>query len=139
MRHYKSIRDLEKADAEELQNVPDIGATTAECISAFFRNPENAQILSELEAAGVNLTVRETETAEQVFAGLTFVITGTLPTMGRREAQELIEKHGGKCAGSVSKKTNYVVAGEAAGSKLEKAKELGIPILTEEELKSMLR
>ena len=138
MRHYKSIRDLEKADAEELQNVPDIGATTAECISAFFRNPENAQILSELEAAGVNLTVRETETADQVFAGLTFVITGTLPTMGRREAQELIEKHGGKCAGSVSKKTNYVVAGEAAGSKLEKAKELGIPVLTEEELKSML-
>ena len=95
------------------------------------------EILKNLKEAGVRMEAFEEEHGEK-FAGLTFVITGTLPTMGRSEAQELIEKNGGKVSGSVSKKTSYVLAGEAAGSKLTKAQELGIAVLTEEEFLALL-
>lgn len=138
MKYYQDIRQLKQAGLEELQRIPDIGLTTAGCIREFFDNPENVAVLDTLEELGVNMKVTEENNAPQLFAGKTFVITGTLPSMGRREAQELIEKHGGKCAGSVSKKTAYVIAGEAAGSKLDKAKELGIPILTEQELLALI-
>lgn len=138
MRHYASIGELRGASVEELTAIQDIGATTAACIREFFDNPVNARVLEELAAAGVNMAVQEESRAPQVFEGLTFVITGTLPTLGRREAQELIERHGGKCAGSVSKKTDYLVAGEAAGSKLDKARTLGTKILTEAELLGMI-
>ena len=138
MKYYQDIRQLKQAGLEELQRIPDIGLTTAGCIREFFDNPENVAVLDTLEELGVNMKVTEENNAPQLFAGKTFVITGTLPSMGRREAQELIEKHGGKCAGSVNKKTAYVIAGEAAGSKLDKAKELGIPILTEQELLALI-
>jgi DNA ligase (NAD+) len=95
--------------------------------------------MSELERAGVNMTVQKDAGATNKLAGMTIVVTGTLPTLGRKEATELIEKNGGKCSGSVSKKTTMVLAGEAAGSKLTKAQELGIKIITEEELLEMLK
>ena len=84
------------------------------------------------------MEAEQAETIDSAISGKTVVVTGTLPTLGRKEAQELIEKYGGKASGSVSKKTDYVLAGEAAGSKLTKAQELGIPVLTEEEFKALL-
>ena len=138
MRHYQDVNQLRQASLEELQQIPDIGMTTAACIREFFDNPKNTAILDTLKELGVNMAVTAQNAAPQTLAGKTFVITGTLPTMGRREAQELIEKHGGKCAGSVSKRTTYVIAGDAAGSKLDKAKELGIPVLTEQELLDLI-
>lgn len=137
MRHFKSIDALRAASLEELVAVPDVGEITAEGMYQYFRDEENIRILEQLKAAGVRMEAEESSQGEK-FAGLTFVITGTLPTMGRSEAQELIEKNGGKVSGSVSKKTNYVLAGEAAGSKLTKAQELGITVISEEELLKMI-
>ncbi len=136
MKHFKTLFELADADMERLTEVPDVGEITASGIVAFFAEEENRAILQHLSEAGVNLTARDTKTGDSL-SGLTIVVTGTLPTLGRKEATELIEKNGGKCTGSVSKKTDYVVAGEAAGSKLTKAKELGIPVITEEELLAM--
>ena len=138
MKHFKSIEKLSHASMDELQDVNDIGEVSAECIRRFFLNETNKQILARLQEAGVNMAAEETEVLESPISGKTVVVTGTLPTLGRKEAQELIEKYGGKASGSVSKKTDYVLAGEAAGSKLTKANELGIPVLTEEEFKKLL-
>lgn len=91
-------------------------------------------MIARLKSLGVNMETEETETIDSAVSGKTVVITGTLPTLGRKEAAELVEKYGGKVSGSVSKKTDYVVAGESAGSKLAKAQELGITVLTEAEL-----
>lgn len=137
IRYFKSIDALKNASLEELQAVPDIGGVTSEGLYQYFRDEKNIGIIGRLKEAGVRMEVAESVQGE-TFAGLTFVITGTLPTMGRSEAQELIEKNGGKVSGSVSKKTNYVLAGEAAGSKLTKAQELGITVISEEELLKML-
>ena len=104
----------------------------------FFTDEKNIEILDRLKEYGVNMQAEETETVESVLTGKTVVVTGTLPTLGRKEASELIEKYGGKASGSVSKKTDYVLAGENAGSKLTKAQELGIPVISEEQLKEML-
>ena len=123
---------------EELIQVNDIGEISANSIYDYLHDDVNIDIINRLKAAGVNMVEEEKEGASDKFAGLTFVITGTLPTMGRKEAQELIELNGGKCSGSVSKKTNYVLAGEAAGSKLDKANALGVNVISEEELLSML-
>ena len=136
MKHFPSLFALANASVEDLLTVPDVGEITARGIVDFFAEEANLAILHRLAEAGVNLTAKETVTGDAL-AGLTIVVTGTLPTLGRKEATELIEKNGGKCTGSVSKKTDYVVAGEAAGSKLTKAKELGIPVITEEELFAM--
>lgn len=138
MRHFKSIQELMEASPEALVEIPDIGETTAKCIWEFFRNQRNRDIIEEMKNQGVNMTVSESETATQSLAGLTVVVTGTLPTLGRKEVQELILKHGGKATGSVSKKTDLVVAGEGAGSKLAKAQELGIRVISEEELLEMI-
>lgn len=137
MRYFKSMDALKNATLEELQAVPDIGGVTAEGLYHYFREDKNAEIMEKLKAAGVRMEVEEKLQGEKL-AGLTFVITGTLPTMGRSEAQELIEKNGGRVSGSVSKKTSYVLAGEAAGSKLAKAQEIGIPVLSEKELLELL-
>lgn len=137
IRYFKSIDALKNASLEELQAVPDIGGVTSEGLYQYFRDEKNIGIIGKLKEAGVRMEVAES-TQGETFAGLTFVITGTLPTMGRSEAQELIEKNGGKVSGSVSKKTNYVLAGDAAGSKLTKAQELGITVISEEELLKML-
>lgn len=138
MKHFDSISDLANASVEELKNIDDIGEITAVCIQEFFVNPVNRDILASLISSGVNITSFKDENASNVLEGLTVVVTGTLPTLGRKEVQELIEKNGGKCTGSVSKKTDLLVAGEAAGSKLTKAQELGIKIISEEELLKMI-
>lgn len=138
MKHFKDIETLSHASMDELQDVNDIGEVSAECIRRFFLDEENRKIVARLKEAGVNMSAEETEVLESPISGKTVVVTGTLPSLGRKEAQELIEKYGGKAAGSVSKKTDYVLAGEAAGSKLTKAQELGIPVLNEEEFKTLL-
>ena len=138
-KHFRSIHDLENATYEELVAINDVGEVTANSIVDFFALEENRNILSRLEQAGMNFQSLAGESNEdQRFASLTFVITGTLPTMGRTEMEELIKRYGGKASGSVSKKTSYLIAGENAGSKLTKAQELGIRIITEEELLQML-
>lgn len=136
MKHFPTLFDLADADMEQLTAVPDVGEITARGIVDFFADTDNREILERLSEAGVNTTAKNEKTGDAL-TGLTIVVTGTLPTLGRKEATDLIEKNGGKCTGSVSKKTDYVVAGEAAGSKLAKAKELGIPVITEAELFQM--
>ena len=136
---FGSVEDLIAADSTALEAVPDIGATTAQCIIDFFGNDHNLALVRDMEAAGVVTAAEKEEPGSQKLAGFTVVITGTLSSMGRREAEELVTKNGGKTAGSVSKKTSLVVAGEAAGSKLTKAQQLGVPVVTEEEFLSMLR
>lgn len=137
MRHYRSIRELEGAGEDDLVRIPDIGETTARDIVSFFSNEENQKILNRLSEYGVKMDMEKEETTDKL-AGLTIVVTGTLPTLGRAEAKALIEKNGGKCTGSVSRKTSYLVAGEAAGSKLEKAQALGVPVIDEAGLLAML-
>ena len=138
LKHYRSIRGLEASGEEELEQIPDIGETTARDIVAYFTNRENQEILNRLSEYGVNMEMGEEDTTDKL-SGLTIVVTGTLPTLGRAEAKALIEKNGGKCTGSVSGKTSYLVAGEAAGSKLEKAQALGIPVIDEAGLLAMLK
>ena len=139
MSHFKSINRLREASYEELITVKDMGDISARAILEFFSNPENLDILSRLEQAGVNFTSsEEASNANGSLTGLTLVITGTLPFMGRTQMEELVKKHGGKVSGSVSKNTDYVIAGENAGSKLTKAEQLGVKVLSEEELLNML-
>lgn len=137
LKHFKSIRAIAEASVEELQEVTDIGGVSAAYIHAFFASASNQEMLARLEAYGVNMELKEAEGGTSL-AGKIIVVTGTLPTLGRKEATELIEKNGGKASGSVSKKTDYVLAGESAGSKLTKAQELGIPVITEEEFLTMI-
>ena len=137
MKHYRSIRELEAAGEDDLVQIPDIGETTARDIVSFFSNEENQKILNRLSDYGVKMEMEKEDTTDKL-AGLTIVVTGTLPTLGRAEAKALIEKNGGKCTGSVSRKTSYLVAGEAAGSKLEKAQALGVPVIDEAGLLAML-
>ncbi len=135
--HFGDLDSLMAASEEALTAIPDIGAITAHSIAAWFQSPQSRHLIESLRAAGVNFKSLEAPAGEAL-AGKTFVLTGTLEHLGRKEAAALIEAQGGKVSGSVSKKTSYVVAGEAAGSKLQKARELGIPVLTEGELLSML-
>lgn len=139
MRQFGSIEALQKAGKEELLAVNDIGEVSAECILKYFASAKNQDIIARLQQAGVNMHMSETEETGDALAGMTIVVTGTLPTLGRKEAQELIEKNGGKASGSVSKKTSYVLAGENAGSKLTKAQDLGIPVLSETEFLQMIQ
>ncbi len=138
MNHFKSIDAIAKASLEDLIQVNDIGEISARAIYEFFREETCKVVLERLQSYGVNMTKEETLGGDNIFEGQTFVITGTLPNMGRKEAAELIESHGGKVSGSVSKKTSYVVAGESAGSKLDKANSLGITVLSEEELLKLI-
>ena len=136
-----SIDALRRASQEELEDIEGVGPRIAESIVEWFKRPANQALIDKLRRAGVTLTVsppsdRETE-HPQPLAGLTFVITGTLPTWSREEAKAFIEQHGGKVTGSVSQKTNYLVVGEKAGGKLAKAESLGVPILDEEGLKQL--
>ncbi len=136
MRHYHSLRDLADASVEKLMELPDVGAVTARSIHTFFSDEKQIEMLRQLEELGLTIeTAREADTdAPQPLAGLTIVVTGTLAHFGRSEAAAFIEQNGGKCTGSVSGKTDYLVAGENAGSKLDKARALGVPVLSEEEL-----
>ena len=145
MNTFRDVEKLFAVTADELAEVQDIGAVTAQTVVRFFALPETRVIVDKLKAAGVLLALPETpanvdETeADDRFAGMTFVLTGTLPTMTRDEATALVKKYGGKATGSVSKKTTYVLAGAEAGSKLTKAQDLGIPVISEEEFLNMLR
>ncbi len=137
-KRFGSMENLQKATIEELCAVDDIGAVCAESIANFFASEKTAILLESLRENGVNMTYAG-KVAGTLFAGKTFVLTGTLPTLKRDEAARLIEDAGGKVSGSVSSKTSFVVAGEAAGSKLKKATDLGIAVLSEDELLEMLK
>ncbi len=134
---FGSIEALESASADELERVEEVGPRISQAILEFFAQPANLALIQKLKDAGVGMTAERKQRSTQL-AGLTFVLTGTLPTLSREEAKRKIEDAGGKTAGSVSKKTNYVVAGEEAGSKLDKALELKIPVLDEGALLELL-
>ncbi|MDQ3417559.1 MAG: NAD-dependent DNA ligase LigA [Acidobacteriota bacterium] len=140
-RHLRTMAAILDAPVEALQTIPDVGPVVAASVRSFGHEPRNRAVIDKLAAAGVNMASQQPEVDEGApgpLAGKTFVLTGTLPTMTREEATAAIEERGGKVAGSVSKKTSYVVAGEEAGSKLEKARALGIPILTEEGFRGLI-
>lgn len=139
MKKMQNIDTLMQASMEELQEVDDIGEVSADCIRRFFADEKNRQQVERLKQAGLNMECKESAGEDQRFAGLTFVITGTLPNMDRKEAAAMIENFGGKVTGSVSKKTNYLLAGENAGSKLTKAQTLGISVISEDELLQMIQ
>jgi DNA ligase (NAD+) len=134
---FGSIEALESATTEELERVEEVGPRISQAILEFFAQPANIALVQSLKDAGVDMTAEKKQRSTQL-AGLTFVLTGTLPTLTRDEAKRRIEAAGGKTAGSVSKKTSYVVAGEEAGSKLDKALELKVPVLDEAGLLALL-
>ncbi len=145
VQHFGSIERIGQASGEELEQIEDVGGITAKAVRTYFDSGQNREILRRLRDAGVRMELSGEEMAESArraqegaLSGLTFVITGTLPSMDRREAAALIEKNGGKVSGSVSKKTDYLLAGEAAGSKLTKAQSLGVSVISEAELLSMI-
>ena len=132
--HFKTLEALQNADLEALQQVPDVGEVVANRILAFWHEPHNVAVVNDLIAQGVHWeTVETKEVTENRFKGKTVVLTGTLTQMGRNEAKALLQDMGAKVSGSVSAKTDFVIAGDAAGSKLTKAQELGVAVLTEEE------
>lgn len=135
--HYGSMEALEAASETEMAEIRDIGEITAHSLRTFLDSRQGRHLIEKLREAGVNMTQPQTKTSD-LLAGKTFVLTGTLARSTRQEASAGIERMGGKVSSAVSRKTDYVVAGEDAGSKLQKAKELGVPVLTEEELEAML-
>jgi DNA ligase (NAD+) len=138
-RYFGNLDAIMDAPEEQLLLVNDVGPTVAKSLRTFFDQPHNREVVAQLRACGVNwVEGPPAPVLATPFSGQTFVITGTLPTLGRDEAKDLIEAAGGKVAGSVSKKTTYVVAGAEAGSKLAKALELGVTVLDEQGLKELL-
>lgn len=132
--HFKTLEALQNADLEALQQVPDVGEVVANRILAFWQEPHNVAVVNDLIQQGVHWDdVEVKEVGENLFKGKTVVLTGTLTQMGRNEAKALLQEMGAKVSGSVSSKTDFVIAGDAAGSKLTKAQELGVAVLTEEE------
>ena len=136
--HFGTLDKLMAAGEEELQNIPDIGGITAKSIREWFESEQSQHQIRLLREAGVSFESSETVQDER-FRGQTFVLTGTLPTYTRDHAAQIIESFGGKVSGSVSKKTSYVLAGEAAGSKLTKAQGLGVKIIDENEFNEMIK
>jgi DNA ligase (NAD+) len=134
---FGDIDKIEDAKREQLEQVKDVGPKVASSIYDFFANPKNRSVIQGLRDARLKMTADRKQRTAQL-AGLTFVLTGTFPTLSREEAKDVIESAGGKVSGSVSKKTSYVVAGEEAGSKLSKAQELGVQIIDESRLQAML-
>ncbi len=135
--HFGALDALETASEEELQQVEEVGPRIAKSIVEFFSEPKNRELVNELRAAGLTIRGKKKERGTKL-AGKTFVLTGTLANYSRDEAKKMIEDAGGKVTGSVSKKTDYVVAGADAGSKLDRAKELGVKVIDEEEMKELL-
>jgi DNA ligase (NAD+) len=135
--HFGSMDALMNASEEELQEVNEVGPRIAESMVEFFQEPKNRDLIEQLRKAGVAFTGKKRERGTAL-AGKTFVLTGTLPNLTRDEAKKMIEDAGGRVSGSVSKKTDFVVAGGEAGSKLDKAKELGVKVIGEEALREML-
>jgi DNA ligase (NAD+) len=139
--HYRSLDAVMAASAEELVGLPDVGAIVAESIVGFFQDPVIADSIARMRGYGVKAEAEEAPVVrgDSVFSGKTVVLTGTLPTLSRDEAAKLLEANGAKISGSVSKKTDYVLAGENAGSKLTKAESLGVAVISEEEMLEMLK
>jgi DNA ligase (NAD+) len=139
--HFGSIHRLMAASVEQLLEVDDVGPVVAQSIRTFFDQPHNVEVVEQLRAAGITWPEHDGDAPDrgpQPLAGKTLVLTGTLPTLTRDAAKALVEAAGGKVAGSVSRKTSYVVAGDEAGSKLDKARELGVPVLDEAGLRALL-
>ncbi len=137
MKHYDSLETLINASMDELVQIDDVGQTTAQCLTEYFSDEKNREVMEKLGNLGVNMKMPESAGTDKL-AGLTIVVTGTLAHYGRKEIEEIIVRNGGKCAGSVSKKTSLVLAGENAGSKLTKAQQLGIKIISEAEFTEMI-
>jgi len=135
--HFGSMETLRFASTDELEQVNEVGPRVAQAIVEFFAEPRNIELIKRLKDAGLEMTAEKRVTTSTL-AGLTFVLTGTLPTLTREAAKELIESAGGRVSGTVSRKTNYVVAGEDSGSKLDKARSLGVPVLDEPALRALL-
>ena len=138
-RHFKTMDNLMNASLEELSVQNDVGEITAKSVYEFFREEQSVDLINKLKEAGVNMESLEEESTDNRFEGQTFVLTGALSKYTRDEASDIIEKLGGKVSGSVSKKTAYVLAGEDAGSKLTKAQNLGVTVITEEEFENMIK
>ena len=139
MDHYGSLEALAAASPEEMEQIPGIGPKLAQSVADWFAREPNREIVRKLKAASVRTEAEEAEQAgSQPLTGLTFVITGTLPTMSREQAKAFIQAHGGRVTGSVSGKTDYLLAGERAGSKLAKAEKLGVQIIDEAALRQMV-
>jgi len=136
---FGSLDAIAQADAGTLQRADEVGPKVAESIASFFAEPQNQELVKRLRDAGLQFTYMSTRPTGGPLAGRTLVLTGTLPNLSREEATQVIENAGGKVSTSVSKKTSYVVAGEEAGSKLAKAQELGVPVLSEEQLLELIQ
>jgi DNA ligase (NAD+) len=138
-RHFGSLDALASATEEDILSVHGIGETTAHAVVAYFRNPTTRELVKKLRTRGVQLEEPRARVTGGALAGKTVVITGTLPSLSRQQASELVEANGGRVAGSVSKNTDFLVAGEAAGSKLDKARSLGVTVIDEAELLRRIR
>ena len=138
MAHFSTLEALMGASEQELEDVEDVGGIVAASITEYFADEENRRFVNRLLEAGVHPQMHAQQDAGSLFEGMTFVLTGTLPTLSRAQAQEMIRKNGGKATGSVSKKTSIVLAGESAGSKLDKARELGVRIIDEAQFLQMI-
>jgi DNA ligase (NAD+) len=136
--HFSSVEDLAAANQEQLEEVAEVGPKVAAAISEFFSEPANRQLIKKLHEAGVHPTMEKRQIKSDKFAGKSFVFTGGLANRSREDAAEIVRQHGGTISGSVSKKTNYVVVGTDPGSKFDKAKSLGVPVLTEKEFEKLL-
>ena len=138
-KRFKNIDNLANASLEELSGIDDIGPIMTQSIVEFFSQEQTKDLIEKLKIAGVNTEAKYMEETDDRFNGKTFVLTGSLEKFTREEASNIIEKLGGKVSSSVSKKTAYVLAGEEAGSKLEKARTLGVTILTEDEFVELIK
>jgi len=136
---YKNLDNLMNASFEELAMQNDVGEITAKSIYDFFKQPQTVDLINKLKVAGINTQKIETEGSDNRFEGKIFVLTGSLEKYTRQQAEELIERFGGKTSGSVSKKTSYVLAGEDAGSKITKAQSLGVEIISEAQFDEMTK
>ena len=137
-KNYKTMENLMNASYEELVTVDDTGEITAKAIKEFFEQEQTVDLINRLKNAGVNMNYLEEDSGDDRFSGMTFVLTGSLEKYSRNEASDIIEKFGGKTSGSVSKKTTYLLAGEDAGSKLDKANSLGVQIISEQDFENMI-
>jgi DNA ligase (NAD+) len=136
--NFKSMDALMNASEEAMTQVDSIGPKIAESVKLFFNHEKNIQLIEQLRKAGLNFEMSESDVVSSVLENKKFVLTGSLPSLTRKEATELIEKHGGKTSSSVSSNTDFLLAGESAGSKLNKAQKLGIPVIDEEKFMDMI-
>ena len=138
-KRFKTIDNLMEATESELIEIDDLGEIMAKSVYEFFNQPQTIDLINRLKSLGLNMESIQDDETDNRFEGMTFVLTGALDNYSRKEAEDIIEKFGGKASGSVSKKTTYVLAGEATGSKLDKANKLGVKIISEKEFEEMIK